>query len=798
MTTPALTTVPAAGPACAGCGRQVALRGISPQGPLCSACVARRHSGTCGSCGRDGKLAGRNSRGQPWCDRCYQAAQKARMAAARTAVIVAAVREAAPALPEATVLQLIVRDVGARSLGLLSRHLTSHPNVLLTGPTSLPPALDRLVGALVSAGAEHLRVIHPSCLDCGRAQPAQQRLPAGVLCGACYARRATTRRCVDCGRLQRRYSRDKANHAHCQGCVERGHRHDEHAELLSQLTTTLGPQTLLDHATLITVLTKVAHNRPQLRALIELLSAGPLTEALAADSWPFALARLVIGLRGAGADLPAPSCASCQEPITAEVVLRAQRVLCRGCAWRCPTCAKPRRSNDPQPCERCRAFPRRARGTCLTCQRPDQPVDEDGLCRTCRERAARNCADCHQHGARTAAGGQMVCHPCALRRTVDELLPAHPAGQLHALRPAILAAAPLTTRKWLNRPVIASLLADLDTGGLPLTHATLDAQPASRGVEHLRNLLLASGSLPADPDRQLRQFEQDSQLMLRSVAVDDARIVRSWLRWQVLPRLRQQLDGPVDSTVTVANAKGTLIQVIAFLTMLHASQRTLASCAQADLDSWFSTRKARPHFVRAFLGYAQRTKHLPRSLTLPAAYRSSSQPPIDPEQRWLIARRLVHDDTLDTADRVAGALVVLYAQPVVRICALSTDQVQTDGKSVTLRLGDAPLELQEPFATLIRSLPLRRRAGVAEQLPGNWLFPGQAAGGHLAPVSLSHRLRGIGIEPRQMRLGALDQLSREVLPAMLSGILGLNVPGTVRHTSQAGGDWAKYAASRST
>jgi len=785
-------------PACAGCGRQVALRGISPQGRLCSACVARRHSGTCGSCGRDGRLVGRNSHGQPWCDRCYQTANATRLAAARSAVIVEAVRAAAPALPKASVLQLIASDVGTRSLGSLSRHLTSHPNVLLTGPTSLPPALDRLVGALVVAGAEHLGVMHPCCLDCGRAQPAHRRLPEGVLCGACYGRRATTHRCVDCGRLQRRYSRDKADNAHCQGCVERGRRHNERVELLSQLTTTLAQQTLLDDDTLTTVLSKVARNRPQLRHLIELLKTGPLTETLTEGPWPFALARLVIGLRTAGAALPAPSCASCLEPIAAEVVLRAQCVLCRGCAWRCPTCDRPRRSDSPLPCERCRAFPRRARGTCLTCQRPQQPVDEKGLCRSCRERAARSCADCHQQGDRTTVGGQLVCHPCALRRTVDELLPAHPIGHLHALRPAILAATPLTTRKWLKRPLIATLLAELDTGRLPLTHATLDTHPANRGLEHLRDLLVASGSLPADPDRRLRQFEHDSQLMLHGIAGEDAPIVRSWLRWQVLPRLRQQLDGPIDGAVAVSNARTTLTQVIAFVTCLHASQRTLASCRQADLDSWFSTANATPHFVRPFLAYARRTKHLPRNLTLPTAYRSSSQPPTDPEQRWVIARRLFHHDTLDAADRVAGALVVLYAQPLVRICALSTDQVHTDGETVTLRLGQTPLELQEPFATLIRSLPLRRRAGVAEQLPSKWLFPGHGAGGHLAPVSLSHRLREIGIEPRRMRLAALDQLSKEVLPAMLSGVLGLNIPGTVRHTSQAGGDWAQYAASRST
>jgi len=115
-----------------------------------------------------------------------------------------------------------------------------------------------------------------------------------------------------------------------------------------------------------------------------------------------------------------------------------------------------------------------------------------------------------------------------------------------------------------------------------------------------------------------------------------------------------------------------------------------------------------------------------------------------------------------------------------------------------VRLGDDRLELPEPFATLIQSLPLRRREGVAEQLPANWLFPGQRAGRPLAAVSLGCRLRAIGIEPRRIRLAALDQLSKEIPPAMLAGVLGLNAPHTVRHTSSAGGDWARYAAERAT
>jgi len=65
-------------------------------------------------------------------------------------------------------------------------------------------------------------------------------------------------------------------------------------------------------------------------------------------------------------------------------------------------------------------------------------------------------------------------------------------------------------------------------------------------------------------------------------------------------------------------------------------------------------------------------------------------------------------------------------------------------------------------------------------------------------VNLGHRLRAIGIEPGRMRLAALDQLTKEIPPAMLTGVLGIKAPQVVRRTSQAGGDWAKYAASRST
>ena len=76
------------------------------------------------------------------------------------------------------------------------------------------------------------------------------------------------------------------------------------------------------------------------------------------------------------------------------------------------------------------------------------------------------------------------------------------------------------------------------------------------------------------------------------------------------------------------------------------------------------------------------------------------------------------------------------------------------------------------------------------------LFAGSRAGTHINPTNLGQRLRRIGIQPRPMRLAAAEQLSREVPPAMLSGVLGLRTATIVKQTDQSGGNWASYAASR--
>ncbi|WP_454118517.1 hypothetical protein [Microbacterium lacticum] len=369
-------------------------------------------------------------------------------------------------------------------------------------------------------------------------------------------------------------------------------------------------------------------------------------------------------------------------------------------------------------------------------------------------------------------------------------------GVLAPLRASILAAEPLTTRRWLART--RELLRDLDTGRIPLSHDALDRFPQRRAAEHLRALLITAGLLELDPHRSLRRLEDRIPELTAPLDHEHRQLATRWLNWKVLPRLRT-LDEQQRTDTSVRNATRQVEQVVAFLTVLQDAGRHLDEATQHDIDSWFAGPGAIRHVVRPVLTWARQNRQLPRRVELPPTYVGKPVTPMDAEQRWHIARRLTTDDTLDPADRIAAALIVLYAQPVNRVAALTTDDVTVTEIGTSLTLGTDALELPEPFATAIRQLPIRRRVGTAEQLPTRWLFPGNHAGTHITQNALANRLRRtLDIQPRQLRLAAAEQLTREIPPAMLAGILGLRPLTIVRINANAGGSWANYAADRQT
>ncbi|MEU6019640.1 hypothetical protein ABZ826_38530 [Streptomyces sp. NPDC047515] len=169
---------------------------------------------------------------------------------------------------------------------------------------------------------------------------------------------------------------------------------------------------------------------------------------------------------------------------------------------------------------------------------------------------------------------------------------------------------------------------------------------------------------------------------------------------------------------------------------------------------------------------------------------------IDSEKRWADARRLLHDDTLLTADRVAGLLLILYAQKIATISQLTTADVDINDNAVAMTFGTSPVVLPTRLASLVRELVATRRGkakiGTPDDVP--WLFPGGRPRHPLGDDRIGQRLHNIGIQPRQDRSTALFTLAAELPAAILARMLGVHIQVAVQWQKASAGDWAAYAA----
>ena len=128
-------------------------------------------------------------------------------------------------------------------------------------------------------------------------------------------------------------------------------------------------------------------------------------------------------------------------------------------------------------------------------------------------RRARLCADCAGVAplARCSTCGiedrlyhNGRCVHCALAERAARLL-CGPRPELVAVYDAIVAARqPYSAHNWFRSAVAASILSEIASGALPLTHEALDAHPHPRAAGFLRQLLVAHGSAARprrSPDR---------------------------------------------------------------------------------------------------------------------------------------------------------------------------------------------------------------------------------------------------------------------------------------------------------
>jgi hypothetical protein len=359
-------------------------------------------------------------------------------------------------------------------------------------------------------------------------------------------------------------------------------------------------------------------------------------------------------------------------------------------ATRCGACAR-----AWAPCSGCgRSAPVRA-GTRA------QPLCAE--CAVCDPGIWKTCPGCGTTG-RIVAG---ACSRCRLHRQLHALL-ADPDGQIRPeLQPLHQTLAdtnrPITALNWLKRPTVRATLTELARRDRPLTHTALDELAPSKPIEHLRSMLVATAILPARDEHLARIERWVTRTLDEHPRPGDKELLNRYTHWHLLRRLRSRTRSATTTYGQLDVIRQRVRAAISLLDWLHSRELTLASCRQSDLDIWLTSadtnhRAEAGHFVRWAI-----SQRLNRNLHFAATRWTGPAGPLDHEERWHQAKRLLHDESIDTADRVAGLFLLLYAQRLATISRLTIDDIETNSAAIELRFGTVPITMPEPLS---RSSPI--------------------------------------------------------------------------------------------
>jgi hypothetical protein len=243
----------------------------------------------------------------------------------------------------------------------------------------------------------------------------------------------------------------------------------------------------------------------------------------------------------------------------------------------------------------------------------------------------------------------------------------------------------------------------------------------------------------------------------------------------------------------VHSAKQEITETIKFVTWLkHTHGRTAASCVQADVDAWLADGPTTRHAIRTFFVWAVKNR---TCTNITIGHRQDRTVPLLTQGQRLAMLKACFTDNIDTLSyRVAATLLLLYAQPVVKIAAMKIADVLLTSDGLRLKLGQGdPAPVPEPFASLITEhLTSRPNLRTGSSSGSEWLFPGYRPGQHIHPNTLMLRLREVGIDLRGARNTSLRALVTEVPAPLVAEMLGYSYQVTQKHAAAAAEPWSRY------
>lgn len=665
--------------------------------------------------------------------------------------------------------ELIAKLVGQVAPGPRTRkdlltYLREHPDVVTQGGSRMPKVVGELLYAAIAAGVKG--VVSPACASCARPRTLFHNTADGQrICPSCYNR---TRRaiCSVCGQERHVAGKSSEGGALCGTCRNAGKPDGECA------------------------------------------GCGRVMQVRRSKDG------LEYCRRCASRRAPTESCASCGRVTRVNARQPDGTGLCSNCYTKerqttatCDACGQSaalvarkggRGGHDRNLCGRCYRHPHRECGLCGRTRRVALRATETSpdVCPTCYWAPVVLCATCGQEGLgrRTTNDGDPWCFACQAATRVDEFL-ADEHGHLRLgyapVREALLEMDPRSVLHNWGRVECFRLLGDLLTEHGEVTHELLDAEPQAFSVHYLRGVLVSAGLLNERDEylARLRVFCQD--VVAEVDQVSERQVLARYAQWYVIARLQ---IGPGGLTANQAyNARSEVRSAQRFIAFLSLRGVGVRDCRQRDIEEWALEGRSL-HFVR----WLKRQRFLPASVAITTPSVAASAQTGDPDDQLELARRLLHDPSIaGVEERVAGTLVLLYAQPLARIARLTLEDLTEDRGRMQLKLGEHPLDVPPVLADLLRQLPVRKPFGAARELADKqWLFPGKRAGQPRHAGSLIRALRPLGIPARVSRNTALLHLATSVPPAVIANALGIDTNTAQKWAEVAGSSWSGYGPSR--
>ncbi len=446
-------------------------------------------------------------------------------------------------------------------------------------------------------------------------------------------------------------------------------------------------------------------------------------------------------------------------------------------------------------CARCYRHARWRRGACADCgverQLPGVSNTGDGLCRDCGTIPIdQNCARC---GDEQYLHSGRLCARCTVHDRLNERFP-----KASVLDPLIerfrTAESANATRQMLDHGPHTDLLVAIHRGEIECTHQMLDDRFANeRQIGQLRGLLVLSGLLP-ERNVLIEVFERNAHELIDTVQhPDDRELLKLFLRWVVVRRLRSQADNKLLTQPICDNARQRLRTSIRFIEYLRSVDSNGFDARQQHLDQWLAEGNTTRRDVAAIVGWLRDTKRNPQ-MKMPT-FASANGDELSQAKHLKLLARYFNDATTPADVRVAGLLYLLLAIPIARIVALKRNDIVTHPAVTLLRNARGLVPLPEPLGALINEqfrATLHRNTS-AHNESANWLFPGRRPGQHLNASTMRDRLRRHGLPRlRPGRHSAVATLVAE-LPAPLADVANLHPKTTAKWIADRAYDRSGYA-----